>query len=277
MDGVKLFLRREISDQGLSRTFAVATWQLAINTPYAGAPKLQQPPRISPFCNRSTSRLAAMLFPSAAVVAAFGYLVSLASAHNIQLKAHSRECFHEQLHADDKMTVTFQVGDREFGGSGNLEIDFWVRRYTNWLRSGANAASRSKTRRTTCRPTSVVFPPATTPSSLTKMGGTPTASATNTGPRTPRRSLSTSTALSTFQSPRRRRIRWRRRVRTRTCHDLPGTPLTASSPPTLGTYRFGQGRAGIHRGQREDAQEHCREHQRQSQVVEHLPNSCAGW
>lgn len=25
------------------------------------------------------------------------------------------------------MTVTFQVGDREFGGAGNLEIDFWVR------------------------------------------------------------------------------------------------------------------------------------------------------
>lgn len=51
---------------------------------------------------------------------------ALASAHNIQLKAHSRECFHEILHADDKMTVTFQVGDREFGGSGNLDIDFWV-------------------------------------------------------------------------------------------------------------------------------------------------------
>ena len=48
-------------------------------------------------------------------------------SHNIQLGAHSRECFHEQLHRDDKMTVTFQVGDREFGGSGNLEIDFWVR------------------------------------------------------------------------------------------------------------------------------------------------------
>jgi hypothetical protein len=41
----------------------------------------------------------------------------------------SRECFHEQLHRDDKMTVTFQVGDREFGGSGNLEIDFWVRQH----------------------------------------------------------------------------------------------------------------------------------------------------
>ena len=49
-----------------------------------------------------------------------------ALAHNINLGAHSRECFHEQLHRDDKMTVTFQVGDREFGGSGNLEIDFWV-------------------------------------------------------------------------------------------------------------------------------------------------------
>jgi p24 family protein beta-1 len=46
------------------------------------------------------------------------------TAHNIQLKAHSRECFHEELHRDDKMTVTFQVGDREFGGAGNLDIDF---------------------------------------------------------------------------------------------------------------------------------------------------------
>lgn len=53
--------------------------------------------------------------------------VVLGYAHNIQLKAHSRECFHEMLHADDKMTVTFQVGDREFGGSGNLDLDFWVR------------------------------------------------------------------------------------------------------------------------------------------------------
>jgi p24 family protein beta-1 len=61
-----------------------------------------------------------------AVVAALGCL-RLAAAHNIQLKAHSRECFHEELHRDDKMTVTFQVGDREFGGSGNLEIDFFVR------------------------------------------------------------------------------------------------------------------------------------------------------
>ena len=25
------------------------------------------------------------------------------------------------------MSISFQVGDREFGGSGNLDIDFWVR------------------------------------------------------------------------------------------------------------------------------------------------------
>ncbi|KAF2159151.1 hypothetical protein M409DRAFT_61100 [Zasmidium cellare ATCC 36951] len=53
-------------------------------------------------------------------------LFTLGDAHNILLRAHSRECFHEALHKDDRMTVTFQVGDREFGGSGNLDIDFWI-------------------------------------------------------------------------------------------------------------------------------------------------------
>lgn len=61
-----------------------------------------------------------------ALVAGLGW-IGAAAAHNIQLKAHSKECFHEELHRDDKMTVTFQVGDREFGGSGNLDIDFYVR------------------------------------------------------------------------------------------------------------------------------------------------------
>jgi len=55
-----------------------------------------------------------------------GLLLSSAMAHNIQLPAHGRECFHENLHSGDKMTVTFQVGDREFGSAGNLDIDFWV-------------------------------------------------------------------------------------------------------------------------------------------------------
>ncbi len=53
-------------------------------------------------------------------------LLTTSFAHNIQMGAHQRECFHEVLHKDDKMTVTFQVGDREFGGAGNLEVDFWV-------------------------------------------------------------------------------------------------------------------------------------------------------
>lgn len=61
-----------------------------------------------------------------ATLAAFAGLLGVSIAHNIQLGAHSRECFHEQLHGDDKMTVSFQVGDREFGPSGNLEVDFWV-------------------------------------------------------------------------------------------------------------------------------------------------------
>lgn len=67
-----------------------------------------------------------MLFKSlVGLVTGLG-LVNTVVAHNIQLRAHSRECFHEELHKDDKMTVTFQVGDREFGGSGNLDIDFYV-------------------------------------------------------------------------------------------------------------------------------------------------------
>ena len=56
----------------------------------------------------------------------FCLILGFIEAHNIQLKSHGLECFHENLHADDKMTVSFQVGDREFGGSGNLDIDFWV-------------------------------------------------------------------------------------------------------------------------------------------------------
>ncbi|KAK1769757.1 emp24/gp25L/p24 family/GOLD-domain-containing protein [Phialemonium atrogriseum] len=53
-------------------------------------------------------------------------LFSAAAAHHIQLPAHGRECFHENLHRDDTMTVTFQVGDREFGSAGNLDVDFWI-------------------------------------------------------------------------------------------------------------------------------------------------------
>ena len=69
-----------------------------------------------------------------ALLTALLTLFALSHGHNIQMQAHSRECFHETLHKDDKMTVTFQVGDREFGGSGNLDIDFWVRCYQRGTR-----------------------------------------------------------------------------------------------------------------------------------------------
>ena len=71
------------------------------------------------------SRLVTMRLFAAAALAV---CLRLVTCHNILLKAHSRECFHEELHKDDKMTVTFQVGDREYGGSGNLDIDFYVRK-----------------------------------------------------------------------------------------------------------------------------------------------------
>ena len=69
-------------------------------------------------------------------VLALTSLLAIGNAHNIQMRAHSRECFHETLHKDDKMTVTFQVGAREFGGSGTLDIDFWVRRRVALTKAG---------------------------------------------------------------------------------------------------------------------------------------------
>ncbi|KAK4154722.1 emp24/gp25L/p24 family/GOLD-domain-containing protein [Chaetomidium leptoderma] len=68
-----------------------------------------------------------MFFQTAAkLLLSASLLLGSAVAHNIQLPAHGRECFHESLHKGDKMTVTFQVGDREFGSAGNLDVDFWI-------------------------------------------------------------------------------------------------------------------------------------------------------
>ena len=46
------------------------------------------------------------------------------------------------------MTVTFQVGDREFGGAGNLEIDFWVGVPFYTLGKAETALSRQRWART---------------------------------------------------------------------------------------------------------------------------------
>lgn len=46
-----------------------------------------------------------MAFPTTGILlfaTLLSLLASICNAHNIQLKAHSRECFHEMLHKDDK-------------------------------------------------------------------------------------------------------------------------------------------------------------------------------
>ncbi|KAL7276714.1 p24 complex component [Rhizina undulata] len=75
------------------------------------------------------------------ILAGAALLAASAAAHNIQLYPHSRECFHETLHRDDRMTVTFQVGDREFGGAGNLDVDFWIQDPSGALKVSEHAAS----------------------------------------------------------------------------------------------------------------------------------------
>jgi hypothetical protein len=40
----------------------------------------------------------------------------------IEVGASRKECFFEDLHEHDQMTVTYQVGE-----GGHLDIDFWVR------------------------------------------------------------------------------------------------------------------------------------------------------
>ncbi|PNY21036.1 Uncharacterized protein TCAP_07294 [Tolypocladium capitatum] len=49
----------------------------------------------------------------------------VAAAHTILLSAHGLECFYENLHREDKMTVTFQVGDH-LSSASNLDVDFWI-------------------------------------------------------------------------------------------------------------------------------------------------------
>ncbi|KAF8826495.1 hypothetical protein HHX47_DHR5000018 [Lentinula edodes] len=44
-----------------------------------------------------------------------------AYGHMIDVPAGKKECFFEDLHKQDKMTVTYQVG-----GGGHLDIDFWL-------------------------------------------------------------------------------------------------------------------------------------------------------
>jgi hypothetical protein len=146
-----------------------------------------------------------MRFSTSAVLVTMLGWIGAATAHNIQLKAHSRECFHEKLHKDDKMTVTFQVGDREFGGSGNLEIDFWVRCVYPWLSKFSKLIfflriHRLKTLPETANILRTVSHQKTTPSPHSEMENSPTALVTRPGHRTPKKYLSMCMELSTSLS-----------------------------------------------------------------------------
>ncbi|PFH52656.1 hypothetical protein AMATHDRAFT_74120 [Amanita thiersii Skay4041] len=54
-------------------------------------------------------------------LALLSILCSLSYAHMIEVAAGRKECYFEDLHKHDKMTVTYQVG-----GGGHLDIDFWL-------------------------------------------------------------------------------------------------------------------------------------------------------
>lgn len=173
------------------------------------------------------------LSPTTLLITALGWITAV-TAHNIQLKAHSRECFHETLHKDDRMSVSFQVGDREFGGSGNLDIDFWVRMgrllflsfRTQQVRMLTIVSrfflSSSRTRCLTVNTTSKRFLLTTIPSMPSRTENTTTASATRDGRLTPRRYLSTCMESCMFQRQKWNRIPWTQKVRRR----LYGFPLS---------------------------------------------------
>jgi len=66
--------------------------------------------------------------PSAllALAVVFIALVSRVRCTIIEVPASTKQCFFEDLHVHDKMTVTYQVG-----GGGHLDIDFWLADPTN--------------------------------------------------------------------------------------------------------------------------------------------------
>lgn len=49
------------------------------------------------------------------------FIINQCLAYTVTIAPNDKECFFEDLHHDDKMTITFQVGD-----GGNMDIDFTV-------------------------------------------------------------------------------------------------------------------------------------------------------
>ncbi|GHJ88458.1 hypothetical protein NliqN6_4860 [Naganishia liquefaciens] len=51
----------------------------------------------------------------------FVAILQSCTAHRIDIEPGKKECFFEDLHHEDQMTVTYQVG-----GGGNMDIDFYL-------------------------------------------------------------------------------------------------------------------------------------------------------
>ncbi|KAF9452200.1 supernatant protein factor, C-terminal domain-containing protein [Macrolepiota fuliginosa MF-IS2] len=62
-----------------------------------------------------------LLYTLSTVFSVLVILPLLASGHAIEVAAGKKDCFFEDLHVHDKMTVSYQVG-----GGGHLDIDFWL-------------------------------------------------------------------------------------------------------------------------------------------------------
>lgn len=53
-------------------------------------------------------------------------LANVCSGHIALLPPRGKECFYENLKANDELSVTFQVGDRDVGSTEQLHCDFWI-------------------------------------------------------------------------------------------------------------------------------------------------------
>merc|ERR1711939_135546 len=85
----------------------------ATSTQAREAPRLELSQRPA----KGTMQLLRTLVGALAVLSSASY----SFAHTIDIPAAAKECFFEDLHREDKMTVTYQVA-----GGGHLDIDFWL-------------------------------------------------------------------------------------------------------------------------------------------------------
>lgn len=124
------------------------------------------------------------------------------------------------------------------------------------------------------------LPPTTTPSPHRRTANITTASATRVGPRTPRRSPSTSTELSTCPNTRWRRIPSRSKVsagNNNRQQNIGTDYLVLSSSQTLRGFDAGEGWAIVHCRAWASTPQYRREHQRPCEVVEYVPAYGGYW